>query len=151
MRKAARAIIIYNNQLLVMHRNKFGKEYYTLIGGNVEMGETTEQALVREVRDETSLKIASYRHVCTEEAGSIYGNQYIYLCEYPGGDIELSPESDEAHINKLGKNLYTPMWLPLDKLADVPFVSERLKQFILEGLRHGFPDSPRQLNKTTIY
>jgi len=44
MKQAVRAIIIHNNNLLVMKRNKFGKEYYTLIGGHVEMGESHEVA-----------------------------------------------------------------------------------------------------------
>lgn len=151
MRKASRAIIINGDQLLVMHRNKFGKEYYTLVGGNVEVGETPEQALVREVQDETSLDITEYRQVCIEDSGSIYGTQYIYLCEYPGGDIALNPTSDEAHINKLGKNLYEPMWLPLAKLSEVTFVTPRLRDFILDSIKQGFPKTPRQLDKTTIY
>jgi ADP-ribose pyrophosphatase YjhB (NUDIX family) len=45
MRKAVRAIIIKDDKLLVMNRNKFGKVYDTLPGGNVEIGETLEQAL----------------------------------------------------------------------------------------------------------
>lgn len=47
MKSAVRAIIIHNNNLLVMRRDKFGKRYYTLIGGHVEMGESTEKALLR--------------------------------------------------------------------------------------------------------
>lgn len=45
MRRAVRAIIIKDKQLLVMHRNKFGTEYETLPGGNIEVGETPEQAV----------------------------------------------------------------------------------------------------------
>ena len=55
MRTAVRAIIIKDNNLLVMHRNKFGNEYLTLVGGGVELNETKEQALVREVIEETSI------------------------------------------------------------------------------------------------
>ena len=38
MRRASRGIVIKDNNLLVMHRNKFGTEYDTLPGGNVEAG-----------------------------------------------------------------------------------------------------------------
>lgn len=146
MRKAARAIIILDNNLLVMHRNKFGHEYYTLVGGGVDVGETPEDTLVREVTEETSLRLTQFRHVFIEHADEVFGDQYIYLCEFPGGTVALPDDSDEAQINQLGKNLYTPMWLPLDKLPTVEFLSERLKQAILDGIKNGWPETPRELN-----
>ena len=32
--------------------------------------------------------------------------QYVYLCEYVGGEPALNPESDEYAINAMGQNLY---------------------------------------------
>lgn len=151
MRRASRAIIFRGNNLLVMHRNKFGHEYDTLVGGNVEIGESIEQSLVREVREETSLELKNFRCVFVEDAGTMYGVQYVYLCDDPGGEVSLPEDSDEAQINKAGKNLYEPKWLPLSKLHDAPFVSEVLKQAILDGVRQGFPETPRQLDKTKLY
>ncbi len=151
MRRASRAIIFRGNELLVMHRNKFGHEYDTLVGGNVEIGESIEQALVREVREETSLELKNFRCVFVEDAGTMYGVQYVFLCDDPGGEVVLPEGSDEAHINKAGKNLYEPKWLPLSKLGDSSFVSEILKHSILEGIRQGFPETPRHLDKTKLY
>jgi hypothetical protein len=51
----------------------------------------------------------------------------------------LSPESDEAKINELGKNLYEPAWLSLDQLAGVEFVSKELQQALLKYLPDKFP------------
>lgn len=140
MRKAVRAIVVKDDALLVMHRNKFGEEYYTLVGGGIDIGETPEQALLREVKEETMLDIANPRLVFIEEAGDPYGNQYIYLCDHAGGEISLSPESDEAKIHVLGKNLYTPIWLPIKQLPDVPFLSGTLKSVLVNALSHGFPE-----------
>jgi ADP-ribose pyrophosphatase YjhB (NUDIX family) len=144
-RKAVRAIIIKDNKLLVMHRNKFGHQYYTLVGGGIKSGETPQHTLVREIREETSLHATHARHVFTEEAGDPYGTQYIFLCAVADNDgtVKLLPTADEAHINALGKNLHTPMWLPLQDLPNVPFRSERLKEKILHGLKNGFPDTPQ--------
>ena len=44
MRTAVRAIVIKDQSLLVMHRNKFGQEFYALVGGGVDYGESAEQA-----------------------------------------------------------------------------------------------------------
>lgn len=140
MRKAARAIIIRDDKLLVMSRNKFGDEYYTLVGGGVDMGEDNEGALVREVYEETNLKVTKARQVFVEEAGEPYGTQYVYLCQDPGGEVRLHDDSEEAEINAGGKNIYEPVWLPIKKLKDAKFRSERLKLAILDGIENGFPE-----------
>ncbi len=148
MRRAARAIVIKDDHLLVMHRNKFGREYYTLIGGGVDAGETIEQALVRELEEETTVIVADPRLVIVEDAGNIFGVQYIYLCQYVSGTPFLSPHSEEAKISSLGKNMYTPMWLPLAKLADVPFLSKQLQGLLIKGLRDGFDQTPIHIQST---
>jgi len=142
MRKAARAIIIKDGKLLVTKRNKFGSEYYILIGGGVDMGETLEQALQRELQEESGVQVANPRLVFTENAGDIYGLQHIFLCDYVSGEPKLDLNSTEYKINALGQNLYEPMWLPLEQLPAATFRSERLKQAILRGVRDGFPDNP---------
>lgn len=141
-----RAIIVKDDALLVMHRNKFGEEYYTLVGGGIKPGETGEQALQREVLEETTLLIRDPRLVFVEEAGIPYGTQYIYVCAYQGGEVSLPQGSTEAKIHAMGQNLYTPMWLPVKELPDVPFLSEGLKRGIIDGLLHGFPQQPVNIN-----
>lgn len=142
MRRAVRAIIIHDGQLLVMHRNKFGSEYETLPGGNIELGETPEQALMREVGEETSISFKDPRLVIIEEAGIPYGTQYIYLCAYVTGSPALHHDSEEARINALGQNLYDPRWVKLTDLPSLPFLSEKLKQTLLRYAAEGFPQTP---------
>ncbi len=145
MRRAARAIIIKDNCLLVNKRNKFGHEYYILIGGGVKHGETELAALYREVKEESGLQIANPRLVFTENAGVMYGLQTIYLCDYVSGEPALDPSSAEAQISAMGQNTYEPLWLPLDQLAAVTFRSPGLQQAILEAVQHGFPDQPKDI------
>lgn len=144
-RQAVRAIVINNGNLLVMHRNKFGQEYDTLPGGNIEVGETYEQAVIREVTEETSIALANLRLVFVEEAGDPFGTQFIFLCDYVSGEPRLAADSEEAHINKLGQNLYEPKWVPLDTLPGLPFLSDKLKQAIIESAANGFPTTPVQI------
>lgn len=146
MRRAVRAIIIRNKtELLVMHRNKFGTEYDTLPGGNVEMGETLEQALYREVSEETQVVFTEPHLVILEHAGDPYGDQYIFLCQYVSGEPQLHPNSEEEHINRLGKNLYKPAWVQLSDLHTRPFLSEKLKAQILDCTAMGWPAAPVEL------
>ncbi len=141
MRKAVRAIIIHDSKLIVMHRNKFGTEYDTLPGGNIEIGETAEQALYREIKEETMVEFTSPRLVILEHSGDPYGDQYIFLCEYVSGEPQLHPEAEEVVINNMGKNLYQPGWVLLDELPNKPFVSEELKNLILNYSKQGWPAS----------
>lgn len=139
MRRAVRAIVFRDNDLLVMKRNKFGRVYYTLPGGGVKFGETPEQALQREMHEESGLELGAARLVFIENAGLMFGMQYVYLVDYMSGEPHLDAASDEAKIDALGKNRYDPEWLPIGQLAGVPFVSGRLKVALLRALATDFP------------
>lgn len=90
MKKAARAIIIEDNKVLVMQRNKSGNQYYTLVGGRLDKDETPEQALVREVKEETGMDVIAARLVFVEEHPEPYNQQYIFLCSVgPHEDIAI--------------------------------------------------------------
>lgn len=134
--------------MLVMHRNKFGTEYETLPGGAVEMGESTEQCAVREAQEETGVRIGNLRLLFIEHAGELYGDQYIYLAEYVDGTLQLSPESQEYAINKLGQNLYEPRWLSLEELKTAPFLSDELRHKILAGVTSGWPPEVQEFAST---
>jgi 8-oxo-dGTP diphosphatase len=142
MRQAVRAIVVKDNHLLVMKRNKFGQEYYSLVGGGIDMGETADQALYREVSEETGLAIANHRLVITEDAGSMYGIQYIYLCDYVSGEPALAPDSAEALIHAGGQNLFQPLWLPLAELPAANLLPIELKDLLLVSLADNFANAP---------
>ncbi len=151
MRIASRLIMVRNNQLLVMHRNKFGSEYYALIGGGVDPGENPMHALSREVREETGLMLANPKLVYIEEAGKPYGTQYIFTADYVSGEPVLSPDSDESKIHNLGSNLYKPEWLDIDRLPSVPFLSKELKNLLVRDLKDGFPNEPIKFSSSANY
>jgi len=146
MGKAARAIIIEDDKMLVMHRNKHGSQYYTLVGGRVQEGETTEQALVREVKEETGLKVISARLVFTEEYDEPYNSQYIYLCEVaPHDDVAIGEASEEGFMNRVGINIHTPLWVYTNSLAKLQFRTPGLHQALIDCLKNGFPEEPVKL------
>ncbi len=142
MRIASRLILVRNGQLLVMHRLKFGHEYYTLIGGGVNPGETPVHTLLRETREETGIMIANPKLVYIEKTSKPYGDQYIYRADYVSGEPVLATDSTEAKIHNMGQNLYEPKWLNIDKLPSVPFLSKELKNKLVHDLEFGFPETP---------
>lgn len=146
MANAARAIIIENGKVLVMFRNKSGSQYFTLVGGRVNDGESVEQGLVREVKEETGLDVTSHRLVFFEDHPEPYNKQYIFLCEIgPHADIDIQEASEEALLNRLGANIHKPVWAEAKALDKLAFRTPQLQQAIIHGLKKGFPSQPVKL------
>lgn len=141
MPESARAIVVNDGQILVMKRNKYGQEFYTLVGGRVEADETPEAAVIREVLEETSINVSSPRIVAVQLGGS-FGKQYIYACHYISGKPAVSPDSEEARDNAEGRNLYQPLWVPVGSLSQLQFLPKELQQHIVQWLADGFPAQP---------
>ena len=146
MKQASRAIIIEEDKLLVMRRNKQAGEYFTLVGGQLQNGETPEQALIREVREETGLQVTRMQLVFTESHPEPYSQQFIFLCEVaPHGDIALQEYSEEAMLNKLSINMHTPFWVTLKSFNNIPFRTPQLQAAIIKGINTGFKDTATEL------
>lgn len=132
--------------MLVMQRNKHGSRYTTLVGGRANEDETIEQALVREVREETGLIITGYRLVFIEEHPEPYNEQYIFLCSVDSTDnVAIQSDSEEAFMNRIDLNTHQPMWVDIRSLQGLAFRTPQLLQAILDSLRTGFPDQPVKL------
>ncbi len=105
MGKRATAIIIRNGTVLLMRRQKPGKDYCILPGGGVDLDESFEDACIREVKEETGLDVTSLRQV-----RMFYGlgeqDAYFLVSVGPGepvlGGVEARRHSPE--------NLYTFIW-----------------------------------------
>lgn len=128
--------------MLVMHRNKFGQEYDILIGGGVEIGEEPEQTVLREVQEESGVRVSQPRLVFIERAPEPYGTQYIFLCNYIDGEPRIDAASIEDKINRMGKNLYQPVWRKTREISTLQLRSPQVKQAMIYALENGFPDSP---------
>ena len=102
---AVSAAIFRNGKVLVVRRaRKPALNLYTLPGGAVELGETLLDAVAREVREETSLKIqpialAGHREVIAQDRQGRIERHFVILCfaaRWLGGEPVLNEELDDA-------------------------------------------------------
>jgi 8-oxo-dGTP diphosphatase len=116
------AIILENDKgefLLYLRDNKPDipfPDYWDLIGGHVEEGETPEQALVREVKEELDLDLKDYtfykKYVCL--TGDAYENtKYIYT-----GKINL-PIEEITLLEGVRPQFFSKEEIPDVKFANI--------------------------------
>lgn len=143
MGKAARAIIIENNKVLVMYRNKQGSQYYTLVGGKANETESVEHALVREIKEETGLDVTDHKLVYVEKHPEPYNEQYIFLCSVaPHSSVSIQEYSEEAMMNRVNINVHRPEWVDTKGFSKLPFRTPQLQEAIEKALKKGFPKEP---------
>lgn len=77
--------------LLAQHLNRT-TNFYSCIAGFVEIGETIENAVVREVKEETGLDVKDVRYVASQSWPFPDQLMLAFRAEYAGGDIVPQPD-----------------------------------------------------------
>ena len=101
------ALILHQNRVLLIRHEKAGRAYWLLPGGGVEPGETIEQALRRELAEETGLlDIHVAAPVAMVESIAPPSDPYgkpvvhiIYECAAPEGALATVSSRDAAIHN----------------------------------------------------
>lgn len=94
-RVSSRAIIIENEKLLTIFRRKIKKdgsikEYYVIPGGGLEEGETLEENVIRELKEEFNVDIEIIKFMGSEEYDDTIAN--YFLCKIVNGTPKLGGE-----------------------------------------------------------
>ena len=88
----ATAIIVLihrGDDVLLVHARNFKGDFYGLVAGFVETGETLEEAVRREVMEETGLTITNLRYFGSQPWPYPCGLMVGFYADYAGGEIEL--------------------------------------------------------------
>lgn len=148
LQACVRGIIIADNKIVLIKRNRYGDRYYTLPGGHIEPGEAPDEAIVREIFEETTLRVTGFREVFYVTEADGYLPQHIFVCEVDGNAIALDTQSREAKMNVGGQNTYEPGWYDLDSLASLPFKTTQLSSAIISASKEGWPNDVVQLTSS---
>lgn len=130
-------ILIKDNKLLMIHRIKEGKEYYVLPGGGVEENEKVGDAVIRELKEETSIAAEIDRLLYSHhyDDGS---EQYFFLCRYVSGNAELDKNSPEAKKVIDNKEVFEPIWVDVDELENLLIYPLEIRDFLIRDIKNNF-------------
>lgn len=132
------AIIINDNMLLV---DKYGKDSYCLPGGYVEIGETSEEAMLRELVEEINIdfEIVKFRGILENffiniRKDKTHGIEFYYevkakkKSDYYKIDL-TNIENDKGYIVK-----HNFKWISLNCLENINIVPNKIVPMIIDGV-----------------
>lgn len=108
----ATAIIVLiqrGEEVLLVHARNFKSDFYGLVAGFVETGETLEEAVEREVMEETGIRIKNIRYHASQPWPYPCGLMVGFYAEYESGQLHLQ----QSELSRGG-------WFRYDNLPHIP-------------------------------
>ncbi len=118
-----------DGKLLLARGNRFVKEIYSVLAGFVEPGETLEETVMREVREEVGVEVTDITYFGSQSWPFPDSLMVGFTARYAGGDISI----DKTEIVDAG--WFAPDAMPM--IPDKISIARRLIDWFVEKQQHG--------------
>ncbi|WP_294364894.1 8-oxo-dGTP diphosphatase MutT [uncultured Clostridium sp.] len=119
------AAVIKKGDKIFITRRSYGEfqDMWEFPGGKIEVGETKEEALIREIKEELELDINNLDYLTTVEYDypNFHLTMHCFVCEICGGNLNLNAHNGAKWVSL--EELSSQNWIP----ADVEVVEKLLK------------------------
>ena len=139
MRNRAGIILIEENKLALIERNRSGKHYFAFPGGGIDRGESPQEAAVREAEEELGIRVEVKQKVA--EVFFNGNTQHYFLVKKLDGEFGTGTGEEFGEYNP-AHGTYHPLWM---QLADVPqnnVLPRELADLVLRFSKEGWPREP---------
>ena len=134
IRPVALLIAVENNKILVIatHDQYKNEDFYRLIGGGIEFGETGVEALKREVREEINAEIKNIKYlglienIFNYEGEDMHEMALVYKAEF----VDKTVYSEKEIKILDSRNPQKAYWLDKNIALRAKFYPEELKKLI---------------------
>lgn len=125
----ATALVVKNDNILMIHRHSGGEEFYVLPGGSLKKSESIEEAVLRELKEETNLEGKIGKEVL-DYTDDISRNR-LFSVEVQGGKPRLNETAPE--IKKQNKqNTYSPEWVSVNEILFLTIWPLQTREFLFK-------------------
>jgi len=124
-------LVTRGDELLLARSPRFAPGVYSTLAGYVEPGESVEQCVEREVREEVGVSIHMPRYIASQGWPFPHSLMLGFHAEYAGGEIVPQPEEIED-----------ARWFAIDRLPALP-ARQSIARYLIElylARRSGRPD-----------
>jgi 8-oxo-dGTP pyrophosphatase MutT (NUDIX family) len=135
--------LIENGKVALIERHRAGKHYFVFPGGGVDAGESPEQTAVREMEEETGLRVIVQRKLAEIHFG--LNEQLYYLVDRLDGEFGTGTgeEFTGSDPDNPAEGTYLPVWMPLEELPRHENVYPvDLAALVVIGGNAGWPEEP---------
>ena len=134
-------IVPMNDGFVLMHRknvirNKDYQEYYTFPGGHLEEGETLEEGVIREIKEEFGIHVKLIKQLYKLENTKLNMEEYFFLCEYVDGKFGTG-DGEEFSNNPAYKDSgeYIPEIVKRKNISDLVLLPLEIKEKFLQDIQ----------------
>ena len=103
------ALIKKDNQILLARNSLFPKGLYSALAGFIEVSETAEETVEREIYEEVSLKVKNIKYFGSQSWPFPSQLMLAYTCEYDSGTIQVD-----------GHEIVDAKWFDIKDLPNTP-------------------------------
>jgi len=125
---AIMALVRDGQRLLLGRSRHFRRGSFSVLAGFVEPGETLEQCVTREVREEVGLDVKNVRYFASQPWPFPHQMMIAFFADYAGGELRIDPNELEAAD-----------WFEIGKLPPIPGKISLARQLIDAALREMDP------------
>jgi NAD+ diphosphatase len=117
--------VIKEDKILLARSTRFKGSFYSVLAGFVEPGETLEECVIREVKEETNIDVKNIRYFGSQPWPFPHSLMVGFIADYAGGELSI----DKNEIVDAG-------WFSVANLPEIPgkiSIARRLIDWFIEN------------------